>query len=438
MKTKRINPKKIELRMDLYPRLKINDEKVKEYKDVISLLPLIIINQDDILIDGAHRRQAFIETGQKEIEVEIIQTKDDDDILLKAIEFNAKHGYQLTQKEKKSQTIKLYEKVLNGQAKSYDVKRLKETFSIPDSTFSDWTKDLSDKLEGQLLEKILKLHLQCKTQEEIAEICGFQTHKPVGTKLKEIEEKYKILVENSDSEIEPKYEFLREKVKELFQFKPQLFNIWNQYKMNNETSHFGNVPVEFTENLLYYYTEPFDIIYDCFAGGGATIDACEKWFRKYYCSDRIPKETRPEINKWDIKDGLPSELPNNIKLVFLDPPYWKQSENQYSKDKEDLANMPLEKFYDTVMNMMKVMKKKLHKDGKVALIIQGTQWKNNLILEDHAFELAKRMEKIGFKIQQRIICPYSTEQYNAQMVNKAKETKTCLVIYRDLIIFELS
>ena len=435
-KTIKINPKDIILDLELYPRLKVNDSKVQEYRDVLELMPLIIVNQKNVLIDGAHRRQASIEEEIAEVEVEVVETKDDDDLLLKAIELNASHGFALTQKEKKDQVILLYEKILNDEAQSFDVERLKKTFSIPDSTFSDWTKDLNDKLEAQLLEKILQLHLECKTQQEIADTVGVKQQQ-ITVKLNQINENIKILQENPMSDIDVKYEFLNEKLQTLQYFTPQLYNIWNQSKINNETSHFGNVPIEFTENLMYYYTEPFDIVYDPFAGGGSTIDACEKWFRKYYCSDRVPKEIVPKIKQWEIKDGLPSDLPNNIKLVFLDPPYWKQAENQYSKDKEDLANMDLEDFYTTLTYFVKLVKKKLHKDGKIALIIQGSQWKNNLVLEDHAFEFAKRFEKLGLEIEQRIICPYSTEQYNAQQVIKAKENKICLQTYRDLIVFRL-
>jgi len=279
--------------------------------------------------------------------------------------------------------------------------------------------------------------LQCKTQEEIAKLVGL-TQKQISIKIDKINENLKILYQNPISEIGIEYEFLREKLQVLAEFQPQLYNIWNQSKMTNEASHFGNVPIEFTENLLYYYTEPFDVVYDPFAGGGPTIDACEKWFRKYYCSDRLPKEIRPEIKKWDIKDGLPKDLPNNIKLVYLDPPYWKQAENKYSKDKEDLANMDLEKFYDTLTKFVKEVKKKLAKEGKIALIISADQWKiKDYERIDHAVNIIENFKKLGFKLQQRIICPYSTEQYNGNQIIIAKEKKICLNIYRDLMVFEL-
>ena len=210
----------IKLKKELYPRDKISDLKVEEYSSLISLLPPIVINQDNILIDGAHRLHAHIKANQEFIECNIIETKDDDDLFLKAVELNAKHGYQMTQKEKKDHIISFYKKVLNNESKSFDIERLKSSFSIPDSTFWSWTKDMNEEVESLLLQKILELYLQCKTQEEIAKIIGFETHKPIGTKLKEIEQKMKDLVENPELEIEPKYQFLVDKMNEMFQFKP--------------------------------------------------------------------------------------------------------------------------------------------------------------------------------------------------------------------------
>ena len=48
--------------------------------------------------------------------------------------------------------------------------------------------------------------------------------------------------------------------------KPELYNIWNFAKITNETQHPGNIPKEIIENLLYYYTKPFDVVYDPMAG----------------------------------------------------------------------------------------------------------------------------------------------------------------------------
>ncbi len=400
--------KDIIIRMDLYPRQEVDNKKIQEYSENIENLPAIIINQDNILIDGLHRLRGHKQAELKEIEVVVEKTASDNEIYLRAIETNSTHGLQLSYKDKKSAAVKLYD--------GNNEKRLIKSLSISKTQFYDWTSNKRKQIEEERNDEIIKQYLFCKNQKEIAQDLNLD-NSTISKFIANLNEK---LIKS-----------------DFGNFQPFLYNLWNSSK-DNSITHFGMFPQIFIENLLYYYTQPFDIVYDPFAGGGTTIDACKKWMRRYYVADRKPIPAREEeIKKQDIKDGLPNDLPNNIKLVFLDPPYWKQAEGMYSKDKEDLANMALDKFYDTIVTFVKNVKKKLAKDGKIALLIQGSQYKNNLVLEDHSFEIARLMDKLGFKIQQRIICPYSTEQYNAQQVNKAKEKKICLQTYRDLIVYEL-
>ncbi|KKM71123.1 hypothetical protein LCGC14_1433840 [marine sediment metagenome] len=426
--------KDIKIIPELYPRDKINDNKVEEYTHYIGVLPAIVINQDNILIDGAHRLHAYKQADQKEIECSIMQTKDDDDLFLKAVELNAKHGYQMTQKEKKNHVIKLYEKTIKGEAKTFDVKRIKETFSIPESTFSLWTKDLNEELEGQQLAKILDLHLRNKTQEEIGKEMGI-SQQAVASKIKQIEQKFDEIQQNPELEIEVKYQFLSEKIDILQDFKPLIYNIWNLHSEDSDNTHFGKFPFTFMENIIYYYTKPFDVVFDCFGGGGTTIDVCKKWLRKYYCSDLNPIETRNDIFKHDITKGLPKDIPSKIDFVFLDPPYWKQAEEKYSKDKTDLGNVTLEKFYWDITNLAKELKSKM-KSGYVAFVIQPTQWNNDKKFEDHIIKIINIFEKYGFKEEMRYVLPYSSQQCTPQMVNIAKEEKFPLNLIRDLVVFK--
>lgn len=420
----------IGIRKDLYPREKVNQDKVKEYSEYISVLPPVTVNQDNVLVDGFHRYYAHKLVDQAVIEVEIIQTDGDDDLLLKAIELNAKHGLHLTLSEKKKQVLDFYKKLIDDKTVCYDTTRLKKTLSIPDSTFSDWTKNLSDEIEAQRLEKILNLYLKNKTQHEIADEIGI-TQRQISSKISEIEKNIKILEENPNSEICIKYGFLAEKLQFLEDFNPKLYNVWNTSKNDNEYKHFGNFPIEFMENLLYYYTNPFDLVYDPFGGGGSTIDACKKWFRKYYVSDIKPIELRDDIKQWKIQDGVPKDL-SKPDFVFLDPPYWEQAENKYSDSPDDLANIPLDKFYETLETFIKEIKKKMN-GGYVAFVISATQKDER---EDHAFEVCKLFEKQKFNMVERIILPYSTQQYNGNQVIQTKEKKVMLNLYRDLMIFK--
>ena len=60
-------------------------------------------------------------------------------------------------------------------------------------------------------------------------------------------------------------------------FKPKLYDVWNYQSANNQVKYPGNIPQDIIEQLLYYYTKPFDVVFDPFSGGGITIDACKKW-----------------------------------------------------------------------------------------------------------------------------------------------------------------
>ena len=121
----------------------------------------------------------------------------------------------------------------------------------------------------------------------------------------------------------------------------KFYNIWNFGKREAEDPIFGSQTAELMFNLLYYYTQEENLVYDVFAGSGLMNDICQKTNRQYYSTDKFPK--RDFITKKDIiKEELPDIKPD---FIFLDSPYWIQAREKYSDELDDLANMPLDKFY---------------------------------------------------------------------------------------------
>ena len=122
--------------------------------------------------------------------------------------------------------------------------------SIPDMhvivslhlTFSNWTKDINQQLEEQLLERILDLYLQCKTHEDIAREQGFKSHTTSVDKIAKIKQILEELSKNPISDLATEYPNFAEKTSKMSAFQPLIYNIWNVSKNNNETKHFGNVP----------------------------------------------------------------------------------------------------------------------------------------------------------------------------------------------------
>ena len=214
--------KDIIIRMDLYPRMEVDNKKVQEYSENIENLPAILINQDNILIDGLHRLKANKQAELKEIEVTIEQTDSENEIYLRAIETNSKHGLQLSMKDKQSVAVKLYD-LKNRE-------RLIKSLSISPRTFDGWVSNKAKQLKEQKEEEAILTYLHAElTQKEVAEIIGV-----------------------SEAYISDLFKNCKTAVPE--DFTPFLYNLWNISRVKNETTHFGNVPTEFTENLLYYYT----------------------------------------------------------------------------------------------------------------------------------------------------------------------------------------
>jgi len=220
-------------------------------------------------------------------------------------------------------------------------------------------------------------------------------------------------------------------------YDPPLYNVWRFKQKTNEVGHFGNSEPTIVDHLFYLYTEPFDVVADPFAGSGSTRDVCRKRWRRYWVSDRhVPVELQDRVREWDITDGLPP-LPRwkDVRLVYLDPPYWKQAEGRYSDDPQDLANMPLERFTETLASLILGFAGKLHAGAHIALLMQSTQWNApDRRYTDHVADLIRSVE---LPIEMRVQCPYESQQCTPQMVNWARENRQILVLSRELVVWRV-
>ena len=46
-------------------------------------------------------------------------------------------------------------------------------------------------------------------------------------------------------------------------WKPPIYNVWTFAAKSNAVEHFGNTEERIVDNLLYLYTEPYDIVWRC-------------------------------------------------------------------------------------------------------------------------------------------------------------------------------
>lgn len=402
---------------ELYPRLKPSDEVIERYRDALDNLPPITVARGGIIVDGYHRWQAHVREDADTIAVVDLGNLSDAEIVRESIQRNATHGHQLTRADKKKLAGQLW-----GTFADMDGNRVAEISSllaVSERTVQDWTKDARKAEKDEQQAKAWDLWLDCRSQREIADALGVS----VGTVNQWCSEsaESRNLNEPPDSR--------------------QHFDVW-QFKFNSrdagQQSYFGALAPQIMENLLWFYTNPGDVVVDLFAGTGTTIEVGKRMGRRVWASDIKGNKEAPylPIHEGDATDGWPSDAPVKAKLVFLDPPYWKQAAGKYSDSPDDLGNQPLETFYES---WAAVVAAAMNHAEIIAFIVSPTELRPGSTIEgqpidvvDHATDMLAAFD--GWRVFRRIIVPYQTQQATGQQVEWARENRRMLKLYRDLVV----
>lgn len=422
-------------REDLYPRINKDVATVQKYAEDLAVLPAIEVNQHNELIDGWHRWTAHKKMEVESIAVLVTVTQSDAHLLELAIERNNAHGLQLSQDDKQAMARRIYH-VTPESERVEKKKHLARILSVSPSTVQNWLSRIDKDAKEERNKRIRAKWLACWTREEIAQSEGTSeaTISEIWSEFPDLEKLTKSL-QTLATYSEPDWT-------------PPIYNVWKQQGKSAGSNHFGNSEVRWLDNLLYMYTKPFDIVIDPFAGGGSTIDLCKRRSRRYYVSDRKPiVEREADIRQHDLiaPDGT-IQLPPvprwmDVGLVYLDPPYWRQAQNQYSDDPTDLANVDLETFNRYLSGIIKAFAAKLKSSERkapayIAMIIQPTQWKaDDRRFTDHVGDM---LRMVKHPVEMRYSVPYESQQNNAQMVMWAKENRRCLVLTREIVIWEIA
>jgi DNA modification methylase len=402
----------------------IDQAAVIDYSKKLLSLPPIVVNQDNVIVDGVHRYHAFLKAEQEEMQVRRISVPETT-VKLANLLIDLRSGIRHSEKDVQKLCVQLWE------PNPGYCKRLYTELDVPERTFYEWTKDIRKGRQKEVNAAMASALLDpLKTQAEVAKEFGVGRTTVTDFRNALMSAFADIAKTDIDDLKELDLDFLTD----YKEFEPIIYNIWNSAKGDDTNDYYGQFPLRFMQNLLYYHTEPFDFVYDPFAGGGTTIDACESMFRQWLVSDLDPlPNRRNEISEWDATNGLPDWLPKP-KLIFLDPPYWKQAAEKYTDRPEDLGNMSLDAFYDAMSNLLAAISKK--RVQRTAIVISPTQYPNEgHVFEDHIFRFAEMLTK-RYEIEMRYVLPYSTQQYNGTQVQIMKEEKKPLNVVLDLVVWK--
>lgn len=400
-----------------YPRQKPDQLLIAMLQAVLESdqLPPIEINQNNYLIDGFHRLQAHQLSGRETVMAIITQCADRD-VLWLATERNSTHGKQLTSPEKKGLAKRFF---IDGR----DIADIKVKLAVGKTQLYEWLREEVAKKNQAEETEILDLYLRCYTEEEISDKVKIpqQTINRIITHYSE-----------NGKMGNPRPESIQD------------YNLWEFNVADDdfgEDGYPGRMPGQVVENLLWYYTEPFDLVLDIMAGSGTTLDVCLAMSRRCICFDIDPSARPHEIRNHDITSGVPKlpqlrtgGQPIRPKLLILDPPYWKQKRGQYSPNKTNLANLELDDFHAKLSDIIDQSSEYLDPEGYVGFIIGPTR--SNGIVYDHMAEAINHLDFKRWRIIERIIVSYTTQQALALHLVQAREGKYMLRRYRDLLILQ--
>jgi hypothetical protein len=392
---------------ELYPRLREDDAAIERYRAALNRLPPIAVARDGVLVDGFHRWQAHRREGSAEIQVENLGDLTDSEIIRESIHRNAAHGQQLSASDKRRLAGKLWPTL----DRATRVAELAELLSVSERSVQDWTRDARATEKAEQQARAWDLWLDCWTYRDIAvELAGPDEDtigRWVSAKAQDCG--------NADAPASRQH-----------------FDIWQFGSDGGGSNHFGKMPPQVVENLLWLWTEAGQVIVDPFVGGGTTIDVAKQMGRRIWASDLHPSTPTLPIHQHDIATGWPADAPVRADLILLDPPYWKQAAGRYSDDPADLGNMPLEKFLEAWGAIVQTCADHLAEGGRLAYIVSPAEHDGYVI--DLATDMLQGGWNAGLEVERRIIVPYSTQQASGAEVERFREQRRLLKLYRDLVV----
>lgn len=197
--------------------------------------------------------------------------------------------------------------------------------------------------------------------------------------------------------------------------------------------HPGRIPGQIPANVIYYFSEPGDLVVDPMAGGGSTLDAAEFLGRECLGYDVVPR--RPDVTQWDISKGFPDEA-KGCQLIFMDPPYWNMKDEGYSDASS--SRMSLEEFRDWYRKLMRDCSDTVRPGGFVAVINMAQFFR---LPDDFPFGYIDwsfagylYLLEAGMCPWSRIAVTYPTSLYGGFDIEASKKGKFLLPNVGDIII----
>ncbi len=181
----------------------------------------------------------------------------------------------------------------------------------------------------------------------------------------------------------------------------QVTTLWDYPSQNygegkqGDSAYAGATPSYIIWNLLKRYTKERELVVDCFAGSGTTLDVARDLDRRALGYDVHP--TRKDIFRVDARK-LPPELTSKVDFVFIDPPY--STHLDYGDDPRDIGKLEAAtgEYYLAMEKVFSEIYRILKPGRHMGLYVSDSYVHSGSNKGFYAigFELFARLQKTGF------------------------------------------
>lgn len=404
---------------EIYPRDEVDESNVEVLKSSDDELPPIVVNTDGAVLDGYHRLRATKMAGETEIEAEVVDVEGGKaEQLLEAARYNSRHGKPLSKDERREVARDIFK---NGDVKN---KEVAEALGMSAGWVSNATDDLAKKNREERRSLSYELYLnynEYPSQQDVADELDVDTG-TVSRDLQKFNSENLQTASAFDDDEPPEW--------------VKVDNTWNFSKCSPSygTDWPGRIPGQLVKNLLYYYTEPKDLVLDPMAGGGTTVDVCTAMARRYAAFDINPLPDK-NIAKADVTEEIP--LGDNVAdFAFFDPPYWNLMDEDYTDG--GISELSLGEWYDEMEAILDRLKQAVKSGGHVVLLVEPFYDRDGEQFQDLTVECMARAKGMGGLEQvQRVMVPLSHGSVHVNDVQYAKDRGRMLDLNRDLVVWNV-
>jgi len=235
-----------------------------------------------------------------------------------------------------------------------------------------------------------------------------------------------------------------ERVKAL-DIKTQPYDVWNFSACHDlmGADHPGRIPGQLVCNLLYFFTQPGDVVLDPMAGSGTTLDACLLMGRKCFGYDIDQRHKRVDVIPNNLDAGWPDKV-GKADLVFWDPPYFdKMDKGTIGSDgyiDGSVSGLDPETYKAWFADQFTQLKDNAKQGARLAFLMSDWDPENAKNHADHpgifVWDYADILRQAGWTLRRQIQCPLGTQQVHPDIVNKFREQRRLARLGRYMIIAE--